>query len=422
MKVLIIGSGGREYTFGFMLAKSKQVEKIFFLTGNGGTSLIGTNVDLPLSNFENIYKFIIGNKIQLIVIGPEAPLVDGIVDFLENKNNKDLKIIGPTQEGAMLEGSKSFAKNFMQKYNIPTADYQSFSNEEYDKAVEYLKQQTSPYVIKADGLAAGKGVLIIDNYEEAKIQLKEMLSGKFGKAGKKIVIEEFLDGIELSVFVITDGENYKILPTAKDYKRIGDGDTGLNTGGMGAISPVPFADDKLLKKIEESIIIPTIEGLKTEKILYKGFIFFGLIKVGDNPYVIEYNARMGDPEAQAVLPRIKNDLADLFLAIAGKKIKDFELQITDKNTTTVVLTSGGYPEKYDKNIQINGIDKVKNCLVFQAGTKFENDLLVTSGGRVLAVTGFGDSLTEAKELVYSEIKNINFDKMYYRKDIGLDLL
>ena len=422
MNVIIIGSGGREYAFGWKLKQSKQIEKIFFAPGNGGTSLLGSNVNLSISNFEEIYEFIINNKIDIVVVGPEAPLVEGIVDFLEKRSIPNLKIIGPSKKGAMLEGSKAFAKEFMQKYNIPTAKYSAFNSNEYEQAVSFMQKFRPPYVIKADGLAAGKGVLIIDDFEKAKLQLKEMLEGKFGEAGRKVVIEQFLDGIELSVFVITDGENYKILPTAKDYKRIGDGDKGLNTGGMGAVSPVPFASQELLDKIEKTIIIPTIEGIKAEKISFKGFIFLGLIKVGDEPFVIEYNARMGDPETQAVLPRIENDLLDLFLAIADKKVDEMDLKISSNFSATVVLASGGYPENYEKNFVISGIDEVEKCLVFQAGTKIDGDKIVSSGGRVLAVTGFGNTLLDARKSVYTEIKKITFDNLYYRKDIGLDLI
>ncbi|MBN2893717.1 MAG: phosphoribosylamine--glycine ligase [Bacteroidales bacterium] len=422
MKIAIIGSGGREFTIGWKLSQSKKKQELFFLPGNGGTNKLGQNINISLSNFEEINSFIVQNDIEMVIVGPEAPLVDGLVDFLETKNIPKLKIIGPSKQGALLEGSKAYAKEFMQKYNIPTAKYKAFNAQQLSSAIDFLKQLKPPYVLKADGLAAGKGVLILDDIKEAEFELKQMFDGKFGNAGNTVVIEEFLDGIELSVFVLTDGENYKILPQAKDYKRIGDGDSGLNTGGMGAVSPVPFANAEFLKKIEDKIIVPTIEGIKTEKIKYNGFVFFGLIKVKDEPFVIEYNVRMGDPETQAVLPRIENDFVDLFLATANKQLDKINLNISDKHVVSVVVTSGGYPENYENNFEITGIENVTECLVLQAGTKSENNKILTSGGRVLAVTGFGNSIESARKTVYSEIKKINFNKMYFRKDIGLDLL
>ncbi len=423
MKALIIGSGGREYTLGQKLNESKKITKIYFAPGNGGTAGIGENIKISPTDFETIQNFIKKNNIELLIVGPEDPLVQGLVDFLQQKNISDLMIIGPSKQGALLEGSKTYAKEFMQKYNIPTAAYKSFNNNQFDEAVEFMQTLSAPYVLKADGLAAGKGVLILDSLEQAKTELRKMFDGKFGNQNTSVVIEQFLDGIELSVFVITDGENYKILPEAKDYKRIGEADTGLNTGGMGAVSPVPFANNAFKQKIEQKIIIPTIKGLKNEKIDYKGFIFFGLIKVNDEPYVIEYNVRMGDPETQAVIPRIKTDFFDIYSAIHNKTIDKINLEIEKDFAVSVVLTSGGYPENYEKNKEITGIKNAQNALVIHAGTTIDADKkLKTSGGRVLTITAFGKDIQDARQKVYNEIKNITFDKMYYRKDIGLDLI
>ncbi len=423
MKAVIIGSGGREYTLGHQLSQSKKIEKIYFAPGNGGTSKIGENIEIIPTDFDAIYNFLKTNNIKLLVIGPEDPLVLGLVDFLQQKDLPELMIIGPSKKGALLEGSKTYAKEFMQKYNIPTARYKSFNNEQFDEAVQFLETLNAPYVLKADGLAAGKGVLILNDIEEAKNELQKMFGGKFGSSNTNVVIEEFLDGIELSVFVITDGENYKILPEAKDYKRIGEGDTGLNTGGMGAVSPVPFADKEFKQKIEQKIIAPTVKGLKEEKIDYKGFIFFGLIKVNNEPYVIEYNVRMGDPETQAVIPRIKTDFCDIYSAIHNKTIDKLNLEIEEDFAVSVVLTSGGYPENYEKNKEIAGVENADNVMVIHAGTKTDaNGKLKTSGGRVITITAFGKTIEDARKTAYKQINNINFDKMNYRKDIGLDLI
>jgi len=422
MNCIVIGSGGREHTLGWKLAQSNLIEKLFFIPGNGGTTKTGININIDINNFEEVEKFILENETKLIVIGPEQPLVGGLVDYLEKKLPKEYTIVGPSQKGAMLEGSKIFAKNFMKKYSIPTAKFGAFNKDEIEKAIDFLKTLTPPYVIKADGLAAGKGVLIIDSFEAAAESLREMFSGKFGESSKNVVIEQFLTGIELSVFVLTDGENYIILPTSKDYKRIGEGDTGLNTGGMGAVSPVPFATPEFMTKVEEKIIKPTIKGLQKEKISYKGFIYFGLMKVGDEPYVIEYNARMGDPETQAVIPRIKNDLAELFLSIKDKSLNKHKLETIDKIAVTVVLASKGYPEKYEKNKTITIENFNENILNFHAGTKITDNKLVTSGGRVMAITCFGSDIEDARKNVYNSIKLFNFDRMYFRKDIGIDLM
>ncbi|MEA3452157.1 MAG: phosphoribosylamine--glycine ligase [Bacteroidota bacterium] len=422
MDVLVIGSGGREHTLGWKLLQSENIYNIFFAPGNGGTNLIGTNITINILDFESIKKFIEEKNIELVVVGPEIPLVEGITDYLNANLQKVIHIIGPSAEGAKLEGSKEFAKKFMKRHNVPTARYKAFQKTEFDNAVTFMKQIHKPYVIKADGLAAGKGVLIIDNLKEASAQLKEIFSGKFGEAGEKVVIEEFLDGIELSVFVLTDGKNYKILPTSKDYKRIGESDTGLNTGGMGAVSPVPFADEALMKKIEEKIIKPTINGLAKENINYTGFLYFGLMNKFGEPYVIEYNCRLGDPETQAVIPRIKNDFADLLTKLSSGNIVNIELDISEQTAVYIVLASGGYPENYEKNKLISGIENQNNNLIFHAGTKIIENKIYSNGGRVLAITSLGNNILDAKTKTFDIIKNINFEKMYYRKDIGLDLL
>ncbi len=421
MNIAVLGSGGRECAIGWKLFNSKKTKKLFFIPGNGGTSDFGQNIDISLDNFESIYIFIKNENIDLVIVGPEAPLVEGIVDFFEEKM-PELSIIGPSKKGAMLEGSKSFAKNFMQRHNIPTAKFKSFEKEELTQAIEFLKEMKPPYVLKADGLAAGKGVLIINDLTIAIEELTTIFSGKFGNAGDKVVIEQFIDGIELSVFVITDGTNYKILPSAKDYKRIRDNNTGPNTGGMGAVSPVPFATDDFMTKIENKIIKPTIDGLKKEEIKYKGFIFFGLIKVDNEPFVIEYNARLGDPETQAILPRIETDLVDLFISTATNKLDTTEIKISEKYVTAVVVASGGYPESYEKNYLIEGLDTISDCTVFQAGTKKEDNKTLTSGGRVLVVSAADNDIIKARNKVYDNIQKIHFKKMYYRKDIGLDLI
>jgi len=422
MNILVLGSGGREHTFAHQLKKSNRCTHLFVAPGNAGTSAIANNVALSVTDFAAIEKCVTDNNIEMVVVGPEDPLVQGITNyFADTPSLKKVKIIGPSKRGALLEGSKERAKEFMLQHNIPTAAYASFTNETLQAGKEFLETLSPPYVLKADGLAAGKGVLIIDDISEAKKELEEMLSGKFGDASTTVVIEEFLDGIELSVFVLTDGKNYKVLPTAKDYKRIGEGDKGLNTGGMGAISPVPFADDALMQKIEEHIVKPTVLGLKEEEIDYKGFVFIGLIKVGDDPYVIEYNVRMGDPETEVVLPRIKTDLVDLLEATYEQQLDVMPLDIDTRSAATVMLVSGGYPEAYEKGKEITGINFVEDSIVFHAGTKLEGDTVVTNGGRVIAVTSLDENYREAIKKSYQNCEKINFDRMYYRTDIGFDL-
>lgn len=423
MNILVLGSGGREHTFAYMISKSSKANKLFIAPGNAGTQDLGENIEIDLSDFEGIKKAVIAHKIAMVVVGPEAPLVEGVVDFFKyDEVLKDIIVIGPSKTGAQLEGSKEFSKIFMEKNGIPTARYKSFTAETLFEGYEFLQTLNPPFVLKADGLAAGKGVLILDSLEEAKIELKEMLQNqKFGGASSTVVIEEFLKGIELSVFVLTDGKNYKILPSAKDYKRIGEGDVGLNTGGMGAISPVPFANSEFIKKVEDRIIIPTINGLNQENIDYKGFIFIGLMNVDGNPFVIEYNVRMGDPETEVVLPRIQTDLVDLLTATGKGTLHEVELSINPQIATTVMLVSGGYPEAYEKGKVITGIDKVKDAIVFHAGTDRNKDAIVTSGGRVMAITSFGDTIESALEKSYRNIDEIKFENMNYRKDIGFDL-
>ncbi len=422
MNVLILGSGGREHALAWKISQSKKLNKLFIAPGNGGTRDHGENVNLSPNDFIRVKEFVLKNKINLIVVGPEDPLVNGITDFVKNDSElKKVHIIGPSKNGAILEGSKDFAKDFMARHNIPTAKYQTFDLENLQNGFGFLESLKSPYVLKADGLAAGKGVLIIDNLVEAKSALKEMLEGKFGQASNKVVIEEFLSGIEVSVFVLTDGKNYKILPEAKDYKKIGVGDTGLNTGGMGAISPVMFADNEFMKKVENSIIKPTIEGIVKENIDYTGFIFFGLIKVNNNPFVIEYNVRMGDPETEVVLPRIKSDFLDLLVHAANGQLEKAVVEFEERTACTVMLVSGGYPEAYEKNKKITGIQEAKESIVFHAGTKFENGEYYTKGGRVLSITSYGKTMNEALEHSFSSANKINFDEKYYRNDIGFDL-
>jgi phosphoribosylamine--glycine ligase len=423
MRILILGSGGREHTFAWKLAQSSHVDKIFMAPGNAGTTSLAENLAVAVNDFEAIKSAVIAHNISMVLVGPEVPLVEGVHDFFLNDDTlKNIPIIGPQKLAATLEGSKEFAKEFMQRHHIPTAAYQSFTKDNLDEGYAFLEKMNPPYVLKADGLAAGKGVLILEDLNEAKEQLKEMLvDAKFGDASANVVIEEFLSGIELSCFVLTDGENYKILPTAKDYKRIGEGDTGLNTGGMGAVSPVPFATPEFMEKIEERIVKPTIEGLKKDNIPYQGFIFIGLIKVGDDPLVIEYNVRMGDPETEAVLPRIKTDLAELFKAVAEKQLGNVELKIDSRTATTVVAVSGGYPEAYKKEYTISGLESASESIVFHAGTTWKENKVVTSGGRVLAITSFGDSYSEALQKSYKTLENISFQDIYFRKDIGFDL-
>lgn len=423
MNILILGSGGRECAFAWKFAQSNKIEKLLIAPGNAGTAKIGENISLNVNDFEAIKNTVLENNIQMVIVGPEDPLVNGVHDFFLNDNSlRNVSVIGPQKFAAQLEGSKEFAKKFMVRHNIPTAKYQSFTKESLNKGYDFLDSLEAPYVLKADGLAAGKGVLILNDLQEAKNELKEMLANeKFGEASTKVVIEEFLDGIEMSSFVLTDGDSYVILPNAKDYKRIGEGDKGLNTGGMGAISPVPFADKTLLDKIENRIIKPTIDGLKKDGIPYVGFIFIGLIKVNNEPLVIEYNVRMGDPETEVVIPRIKSDFVELFTATANKKLGEFKLEIDNRSAATVMLVSGGYPENYENGKEITGIEDVEDSIVFQAGTAMENDNIITNGGRVLAVTSYGNDFKEALKLSYKNINKIKFDKMNYRTDIGFDL-
>jgi len=423
MNILILGSGGRECTLAWKLAQSKKVKKVFISPGNAGTIELGENIPLDPNNFDEVKKVVLSKGIDMVIVGPEDPLVNGIHDFfLLDETLKNIPVIGPQKEAAQLEGSKEYAKKFMSRHDIPTAKYKSFTVDSLQEGYDFLDTLEAPYVLKADGLAAGKGVLILHDLQNAKDELKEMLTNqKFGAASTKVVIEEFLDGIEMSSFVLTDGVNYVILPNAKDYKRIGEGDIGLNTGGMGAISPVPFADKEFLTKVEEKIIKPTINGFKKDNISYVGFVFIGLIKVNNEPFVIEYNVRMGDPETEVVIPRIKSDLAALFIATAEKKLNEFTLETDKRSATTVMLVSGGYPEAYEKGKEITGLDEIENSIVFHAGTSQKDGKVVSSGGRVLAVTSFGNNFEEALVQSYQNIEKIRFDKMNYRTDIGFDL-
>ena len=423
MNILILGSGGREHTFAWKIAQSNHCKNLFVAPGNSGTQAIATNLDISVTDFEAIKEAVIQNNIEIVVVGPEDPLVQGVHDFfLQDEALKNVVVIGPQKAAAELEGSKEFAKEFMMRHNIPTAAYQSFTKDNAEEGYKFLETLNAPYVLKADGLAAGKGVLILNDLEEAKTELKNMLvDAKFGNASTKVVIEEFLDGIELSCFVLTDGKDYKILPTAKDYKRIGEGDTGLNTGGMGAVSPVPFATEDFLNKIENQIVKPTVEGLQKDNLPYVGFIFIGLIKVGDNPKVIEYNVRMGDPETEAVLPRLKTDMVQIFKAMGNQTLSSIDIEIDNRAATTIVMVSGGYPEAYEKGKEITGIETIEDSIVFHAGAKFQDDKVVTSGGRVLAITSYGETYQEAIKKSYQSIEKLHFDKMYYRKDIGFDL-
>ncbi|MBT3611540.1 MAG: phosphoribosylamine--glycine ligase [Flavobacteriales bacterium] len=423
MNILILGSGGREHAFAWKIAKSSSCNKLFIAPGNAGTAEVGTNINIEINDFESIKKFVLTENIELVLVGPEDPLVNGIYNFFkENEQLKDVSLIGPSKEGAQLEGSKQFAKEFMFRHNIPTAKYQTFTKNNLAEGYTFLESLEAPYVLKADGLAAGKGVLLLNDLQEAKDELKTMVAdAKFGVASSTVVIEEFLDGIELSVFILTDGDSYKILPSAKDYKRIGEGDTGLNTGGMGAISPVPFADRFYIEKIEREIIKPTVEGLKKDNIEYKGFIFIGLINVKGEPKVIEYNVRMGDPETEVVIPRIKSDLLNLLKGIGDGTFSEEDLEITEEVATTVMLVSGGYPKTYEKGKKITGVEKVSDSIVFHAGTKQEGESIKTNGGRVIALTSFGENMNDALKKSFDSAEKIAFEGKYFRKDIGFDL-
>tara|TARA_X000000368_G_scaffold417687_1_gene414782 strand:+ start:1929 stop:3200 length:1272 start_codon:yes stop_codon:yes gene_type:complete len=423
MNVLILGCGGREHTFAWKIAKSSSCNRLFIAPGNAGTQQIGINVNIDVNDFKEIKKFVLEESVELVLVGPEDPLVNGIYNFFkEDEELKNISLIGPSKEGAQLEGSKEFAKQFMFRHNIPTAKYQAFTRENLKEGYAFLESLEAPYVLKADGLAAGKGVLLLDDLQEAKDELKAMVAdAKFGAASSTVVIEEFLDGVELSVFVLTDGISYKILPSAKDYKRIGEGDTGLNTGGMGAISPVPFADRFYIEKVEREIINPTIEGLKKENIEYKGFIFIGLINVKGEPKVIEYNVRMGDPETEVVIPRIKSDLLNLLKGINDGTFSEKDLEINEEVATTVMLVSGGYPEAYKKGKEIKGLEKIDKSIIFHAGTKKDNGIIRTNGGRVIALTSFGEDISNALSKSFASAEEISFEGRYYRKDIGFDL-
>lgn len=424
MNVLVLGSGGREHAFAWKIAQSKKLENLYIAPGNAGTALCGTNVDIKVNDFEGIKKFVWEKGIDLVLVGPEDPLVNGIHDFfLNDEVLKDVAVIGPKKDGALIEGSKDFSKRLMEKYGIPTAQYKSFTKNNLEEGYTFLETLKAPYVLKADGLAAGKGVLILSDLNEAKAELKNMLlDAKFGNASATVVIEEFLHGIELSVFVLTDGKSYKILPAAKDYKRIGEGDTGLNTGGMGAVSPVPFANEDFLKKVEEKVVIPTIKGLISEGIDYRGFIFIGLMNCGGEPMVIEYNCRMGDPETEVVIPRIKSDLLDLLEGVGKQKLHEKIFEVIDETATTVVLVSGGYPEDYEKGKVVKGLEGIKESQVFHSGTIAKDDEVLTSGGRVFAITSFSNTIQSAINKSMAAAQQINYDKKYYRKDIGQDLI
>lgn len=423
MKILLLGSGGREHALTWKMLQSKQCEAIFVAPGNAGTAKIATNLNLDPNDFKAVKQVVLSHQINMVIVGPEDPLVRGIVDYFKaDEVLKNIPVIGPSKTAAQLEGSKDFAKEFLIKHNIPTAAYKSFTKDTVEEGKAFLETLKAPYVLKADGLAAGKGVVILENIEEAKQELENMLvDAKFGDASSKVVIEEFLSGIELSCFVLTDGQSYKILPTAKDYKRIGEGDKGLNTGGMGAVSPVPFATKEFLDKVEQRIVIPTIEGIKKDQLDYKGFVFIGLIKVGEDPFVIEYNVRMGDPETEVVMPRVKSDLVELFKAVAEERLEEMVLEQDPRSATTVMLVSGGYPEEYEKGKVITGLNTIGDSIVFHAGTTEKDGEIVTNGGRVLAVTSYGNTFDEALKKSYQNIDKLNFDKIYYRKDIGFDL-
>ncbi|WP_394747985.1 phosphoribosylamine--glycine ligase [Spongiimicrobium salis] len=423
MNILILGAGGREHTLAWKLKQSPKLQNLFIAPGNAGTASIGENIPIGVNDFSAIKEQVLFHEVNMVVVGPEDPLVNGIHDlFLNDPELKHIPVIGPEKAAATLEGSKEFAKQFMERHQIPTAAYKSFTSKNLEEGYQFLESLKPPYVLKADGLAAGKGVLILEDLADAKKELAAMLlDEKFGNASTTVVIEEFLSGIELSCFVLTDGQHYKVLPTAKDYKRIGEGDTGLNTGGMGAISPVPFAEGAFMDKVHQRIVKPTVEGLKKDNLPYVGFIFIGLIKVGDDPFVIEYNVRMGDPETEVVIPRIKNDLVDLFQAMANQTLDRIDLQIDARTATTVMTVSGGYPEAYKKGKEIKGLEEISDALVFHAGTQIKEGKIVTNGGRVIAVTAYGSTMTEALTTSYQNIEKLDFEGMYYRKDIGFDL-
>ncbi len=424
MRILLLGSGGREHALAWKMAQSSILDELFIAPGNSGTRKHGKNIVIDPNNFEEVKATVLENNIEIVIVGPEEPLVNGIADFFMNDAElSQIPVIGPNSQGAQLEGSKDFAKSFMKKYNIPTAKYGTFTKDSLDKGIEFLRHMEAPYVLKADGLAAGKGVLILNSLKEAEKELKNMLmNSKFGAASEKVVIEQFLEGREVSVFIITDGQSFKLLPEAKDYKRIGENDTGLNTGGMGAISPVPFADAGFMDKVHNQIIVPTTKGLKSEGIIYKGFIFFGLINVKGDPYVIEYNCRLGDPETEVVLPRLKSDILDLFEGIATNTLSERDIQFYDKSAATVMLVSGGYPKKYEKGKQIFGLNTIVDSICFHAGTKSDGPSSVTSGGRVVAITSYGKNIEFAVKKSYETIDKIKFEGMNFRKDIGFDLI